>query len=237
MKKFLIVLFLMLTSISSLAQLKVGADVYSRYLWRGLDFGDAPAFQPTLSYTSGGFTIGAWGSYAFPTTGTTYSENDLFASYSISTEKSGSFSALITDYYIPSAGIPFGHFKHKVHPDGTPKFAAHTIEGGITYSGPEAFPISLALYSNLSNDPDNSTYIQVGYPINLEEASLSLAAGFVPSKSAYYLVDKGNIINLSITGSKTIAITDKFSIPINVSYISNPSQDKTYLVFGASFVL
>lgn len=231
MKKYFIVIFIMLTSISSFAQIKVGADIYSRYLWRGLEFGDAPAFQPSLSYTNGGFTIGAWGSYAFPTTGTTYAENDLYASYAISTEASGSFSAVITDYYIPSYGIPFGYFKPK-----TGFVAAHTIEGGLTYTGPESLPISLALYANLSNDPDNSTYIQVGYPITISDATVSFAAGFVPSKSAYYLVDKGNIINLSITASKTISVTDKFSFPINVSYISNPSQDKTYLVFGASFV-
>lgn len=236
MKKFYTTFIIMLFSLSTFAQLKIGADIYSRYLWRGLDFGDAPAFQPSLSYTSGAFTIGAWGSYAFPTAGTTYAENDLFASYSISTEAAGSFTALLTDYYIPSYGIPFGHIKHKTDANGDPKYAAHTFEGGITYTGPESFPISLAIYGNLSNDPENSTYVQVGYPINLNEATISFAAGFVPSKSAYYLADKGNIINLSITGSKTIAITDKFSVPINVSYIGNPSQDKTYLVFGASFV-
>ncbi|MBI3123596.1 MAG: hypothetical protein HYZ10_04250 [Ignavibacteriales bacterium] len=236
MKKLYIAIIILTASITSFAQIKVGADIYSRYLWRGIDFGDAPAFQPSLSYTSGSFTVGAWGSYAFPTAGPTYAENDLWASYAISTEASGSFSAIVTDYYVPSAGIPFGHFKHKVEQDGTPKFAAHTIEGGLTYSGPEKFPISLALYANLSNDPDNSTYIQVGYPVAVSEATVTFAAGFVPSKSAYYLVDKGNIINLSITASKTISVTDKFSFPINVSYISNPSQDKTYLVFGASFV-
>lgn len=231
MKKYFTIVIVMLFSISSLAQLKVGTDIYSRYLWRGLDFGDAPAFQPSLSYTSGGFTVGAWGSYSFPTTGATYAENDLYASYSFATETSGLFTAIITDYYIPSYGIPFGYFKPK-----TGFVAAHTIEGGVTYTGPESLPISLALYANLSNDPENSTYFQVGYPITVNDATVSFAAGFVPSKSAYYLVDKGNIINLSITGSKTIAITEKFSIPINVSYISNPSQDKTYLVFGASFV-
>src|SRR3989339_341013 len=135
MKKLYIAIIILTASITSFAQIKVGADIYSRYLWRGIDFGDAPAFQP-----------------------------------------------------------------------------------------------------NLSNDPDNSTYIQVGYPVAVSEATVTFAAGFVPSKSAYYLVDKGNIINLSITASKTISVTDKFSFPINVSYISNPSQDKTYLVFGASFV-
>jgi hypothetical protein len=231
MRKFYIVLFIMLASITSFAQIKVGTDIYSRYLWRGLDFGDAPAFQPSLSYTSGGFTIGAWGSYAFPTAGPTYAENDLFASYSLSTEASGSFSAIVTDYYIPSYGIPFGHVESK-----TDYSAAHTFEGGLSYTGPESFPIALSLYTNLTNDPENSTYIQVGYPVAISEATVTFAAGFVPSKSAYYLVNKGNIINLSITASKTISVTDKFSFPINVSYISNPSQDKTYLVFGVSFV-
>jgi hypothetical protein len=236
MKKLFIVLIVILTGVSSFAQLKVGADIYSRYLWRGLDFGDAPAFQPSLSYTSGGFSIGAWGSYAFPTTGTTYAENDLWASYSLATEKSGAFSAVVTDYYIPSAGIPFGHFKHIVEADGTPRFAAHTIEGGITYAGPESFPISLAFYTNLSNDPDNSSYIQASYPFAVSDATVTLAAGFVPSKSAYYATADGGIINLSISAAKSISITDKFAIPINVSYIANPTLDKTFLVFGASFV-
>lgn len=236
MKKLLTILITLTITAGSFAQVKFGADIYSRYLWRGLDFGDAPAFQPSLTYTTGGLSFGAWGSYAFPTSGTTYSENDLWASYAIATEKSGSFSIIVTDYYLPSAGIPFGHYKHHVEPDGTAKFAAHTIEGGLTYSGAESFPIQLSFYTNLSNDPDNSSYIQVGYPITITDATVTIAAGFVPSASAYYLTDKGNIINLSITTAKSIAITDKFAIPINVSYIANPSLDITHLVFGASFV-
>jgi hypothetical protein len=231
MKKYLIILTLVfLTSISSLAQVKFGADIYSRYIWRGVDYGNAPAFQPSLTFTTGGFSIGAWGSYAFPTAATTYSENDLWASYSISTETSGAFSVLFTDYYLPSAGIPFGFYKPK---DGAG--AAHTLEGGLSYSGPASFPITLAFYTNLSNDVDNSSYIQIGYPFTVSDATVTLAAGFVPSKSAYYLTDKANLINLSITAAKSIVITDKFSIPINVAYIANPALDVTYLVFGASF--
>ncbi|MEW6652426.1 MAG: hypothetical protein AB1394_03050 [Bacteroidota bacterium] len=231
MKKYITLLLVFLFSIGSFAQLKVGADFYSRYLWRGLDFGDAPAFQPSLSYASGGFTIGAWGSYSFPTGSASYAENDLYASYSFATKTSGSFTAILTDYYIPSYGIPFGYFKPK-----SPYSAAHTIEGGLTYSGPESLPISLALYVNLSNDPENSTYLQAGYSFAVGESIVSFAAGFVPTESKYYLIDKANVINLAINGSKTIKLSDKFSVPINVSYISNPSQDKTYLVFGASFV-
>lgn len=230
MKKLFTLIFVTLLTVSSFAQLKFGADVYSRYVWRGLDLGDAPAFQPSLTYTIGGFSVGAWGSYAFPTSAPTYSENDLWASYAVSTEASGSFSVIVTDYYFPSAGVPFGYFKPN---NGTG--AAHTIEGGLAYSGPESFPISLAFYTNLSNDVDNSSYIQASYPVTVGDASLTFGAGFVPSASAYYVTDKGNFINLSVTAAKSIAITDKFSLPINVSYIANPALDKTYLVFGASF--
>ena len=229
-KGTLILVAIILSSLSSYAQLKFGADVYSRYNWRGLDFGDAPAFQPSLSYTIGGFTVGAWGSYAFPTAAPTYSENDFYASYTYSTEKSGSFSLLYTDYYIPSAGIPFGFYK----PTSSGP-AAHTLEGGVSYSGPSTFPLSLSLYTNLSNDPDNSSYIQASYPFSVSDATISLIAGFVPSKSVYYGTTKGGFINLGISAIKNLVITDKFSLPITVSYIGNPSVDKTYLVFGVSF--
>ena len=228
MKKKIIVLTLVLfTSTGSFAQLKFGSDIYSRYIWRGLDLGDAPAFQPSLSYAIDGFSIGAWGSYAFPTSSKTYTENDLYISYAFSTESAGSVTLLLTDYYFPSSGIKFSDFEKNG--------GAHTMETGVIYSGPENFPVSLSAYLNVHNDPDNSAYIQVSYPVAVSDAIITLAAGFVPSKSAYYLTEKGNIINLSITAAKSITITDKFSIPLNVAYIANPVLDVTYLVFGASF--
>jgi len=226
-KNILILVVIVFTTFNSFAQLKFGADIYSRYNWRGLDFGNAPAFQPSLAFTAGGFSIGAWGSYAFPTTTTTYAKNDLYASYAFSIVSTGNFTLLFTDYYYPSAGIKFSDFEKNG--------GAHTVEAGMTYSGPEKFPISLALYLNVHNDVDNSSYIQIGYPFSVYDATITLAAGFVPSKSAYYVTNKANLINLNITATKSIAVTDKFSIPINGSYIANPALDITYLVFGASF--
>ncbi|MCW8818976.1 MAG: hypothetical protein OQK61_01520, partial [Ignavibacteriaceae bacterium] len=43
----------------------VGADVVSRYVWRGTQFGDGIAVQPWLSYSFPGIgvEVGAWGSY------------------------------------------------------------------------------------------------------------------------------------------------------------------------------
>ncbi len=43
----------------------VSADLVSSYVWRGSKFGKGPAIQPTVKFTSGGFTLGAWGSTCF----------------------------------------------------------------------------------------------------------------------------------------------------------------------------
>jgi len=64
------VLFIILAGNTLVAQTKdtskfnVTADFMSRYIWRGLDYGKSPSIEPTLSFTKGGFEIGAWGSYS-----------------------------------------------------------------------------------------------------------------------------------------------------------------------------
>jgi len=208
------------------ATVSVGADIYSRYNWRGLDFGDSPSFQPTLSFSAGGFTIGAWGAYNFFSgTNPAYSENDLFASYSIATPLSGSFSILYTDYYYPSSGLSF--FKYDIS-------GSHVLEAGLGYSGPESFPIQLTGYYNFKNDPDKSVYIQVGYPANVGEVSLSFFAGFTTASSSWYATTNAGLINLGIAATKNVIITDNFSLPVHVSYIMNPYLEQSILIAGIS---
>ncbi|MGE5424106.1 MAG: TorF family putative porin, partial [Syntrophothermus sp.] len=80
-------------------KLNVGADIVSRYIWRGCDYGNSPAVQPTLSLTAGNFEAGVWGSVAMFSF---YKEVDLYAKYSLK-----GFSVSFTDYYIPSTnGTP-----------------------------------------------------------------------------------------------------------------------------------
>ena len=71
----------------------VSCDIYSRYIWRGTDFGNNPSIQPGITYTAGPVTLGAWSAWQFSGQG---SENDLFISYS-----TGSLSFTVTDYFFP----------------------------------------------------------------------------------------------------------------------------------------
>ena len=58
-----------------------GLDIYSSYIWRGTKFGSGPAFQPSVSFSTGGFEIGAWGSVSASTDEAF--EMDLYANIEI----------------------------------------------------------------------------------------------------------------------------------------------------------
>ena len=223
-KSMIILSTVLLLSNISFSQISIDADIYSRYNWRGMDFGDAPSFQPYVTYTTGGFSIGVWGSYSFAGIGSVYSETDLWASYTVTTE-SGSFSLLYTDYFFPYLGLKYSNYK-------TDGLGAHTLEGGLSYSGPQSFPVSIAGYYNFRNDPDKSSYFQVGYPFNVGDIGVTVFAGAFGSKSAAYGTDKFTFINTGLTFKKTIAVTDKFSLPATASLIYNPNIEQLYLIFG-----
>jgi hypothetical protein len=227
-----LLLLLLLTSAAT-AQFKFGGDLYSRYIWRGVDYGNAPSFQPAVTYTAGGLSIGTWAAYSIGSSkvdtatgaATVFAEHDLWASYSIPTE-SGTFALLYTDYYYPSAGLKYFDFK------GTG--GAHVLEVGGSYTGMESFPITIAAYYNFHNDVDNSIYVQASYPFTIEAGTLTAFVAGTPAKSAWYVSTDAAIINAGITLTKTVKVSETFSLPVTASYILNPHVEQSYLILGVS---
>jgi hypothetical protein len=207
----------------------INADLVSRYVWRGFDFGNSVSVQPALSYTLGGLNVGVWGSYGLAMKSSDYDEIDIFASYSISS-KAGTFKPLVTDYTFPYLNTKFFNFDE----DST---GSHTIELGLAYTGPDKFPVSVFVGVNVYNDDDNSPYFEVGYPVSLNDVSLNLFAGATKGTSAWYGVDEDEIavLNIGVTAAKAIAVTEQFSLPVAVTFVVNPYVEKSYLVFKMSF--
>ncbi len=229
-RSYLLALFTagFLTTEAAFAQVDVGAALMSRYVWRGVDYGDSPSLQPALTFTAGGFSIGTWGAYSLAGTDDgVFSEHDLWMSYDIETE-SASFSFIVTDYHYPVARLKY--FDYAGDGEG-----AHTIEIAGAISGPESFPISLFAAYNVHNDPDNSLYIELGYFFTLGDVELSLFAGGSTGQSAWYGTTKGALINTGLTVTKSLVITDTFSLPLSASFIVNPDLEHSYLVFGIEF--
>ena len=192
------------------AEVGLGADVVSRYIFRGQDFGNAATIQPSLSYSQGSLEIGAWSSWAI--TGGAANENDLYATYS-----NGPIAVTVTDYYFPTAvGAEFLNFDA----DG----GSHTLEimGTVDL---EAVSVTGAV--NVHGDSEDSIYLEVALPLSgewSEGADVSVAVG--AGNGVYTTDDKFGLVVLSVTASK-----DSYS----ASYILNPESELTFLVFGKSF--
>ena len=219
--KAVLMIFFFAGTLSAQTSVSGGADFVSRYLWRGLDFGNSFSIQPSLTLTSGGLEAGVWGSYPFTNTANGNEEIDMYLAYSIS-----DFSLVVTDYYFPNSGLKLGNYDDP---------GAHIIEVGVSYGGSESFPISLAGYMNVYNDDDNTVYFELGYSTEVSDVAVDFFVGGTPGgDGGYYGTTEFNLINIGITASKDIKITDDFSLPVFSSYIMNPNMEVGYLLFGFS---
>jgi len=240
MKKTLLVFIFITTLFASTnlfaqsnVDINAGADVVSRYVWRGIDFGNSPAMQPSLSFAYSGLELGFWGSYTFNETASGSDELDAYISYSFDIE-SVSISALVTDYYFPNAGIKLGNLNNYDNEDGA---GAHLLEAGLSISS-EKFPFAISAYYNFYNDAGNNTYFQIDYPFTAGEYELGIFCGATTGSEenpAFYGSENFSVINVGIQASKSIKITTDFSLPVFAAYSINPKIEQSYLVFGISF--
>jgi hypothetical protein len=214
------------TNSKSIFSINVSADLVSRYVWRGQPFEQSFCVQPTLALNISNFTIGAWGSYSLVKD--TMDEHDLYLVYTFETP-SGNFTANVWDYHNPNLGKKFFNFKSDE--------GAHCIEFSLGYNGPKFFPINFLGAYNIHNDADKSTYIEIGYNFDIKDIKMNLFIGGTKGISKWYGVieDKLAIINAGISATKTIKITDSFSLPIGVAYTMNPYIEKSFLIFKLSF--
>ena len=194
----LLAVFTVAISAIMVGQIKLGTDIYSHYVWRGAALHSAESFQPALTYTAGSLSVGAWGSYS--AAGAGYAENDLWASYAF-----GPASVIVTDYYIPSLLPATATFFDYNTAKGA---GSHVIEVGVSYTGGESLPISVAAYYNVIGgllDPDNSSYVQVSYPLTIESTTLTTSIGFTPAKStAWYVTTGAGVVSIGVMAAKII---------------------------------
>lgn len=210
----------------------VGADVVSGYVWRGQDLGDA-AVQPSASVSYKGFSLGAWGSYGIVNSDDT-KELDFTAAYS-----AGGFTVGVTDYWFSGAEEQDRYFMYNAHR------TAHVFEANVGYDFGKC---SVNWYTNFAGSdyrPDGkraySSYVEIAAPFKLGGLQWNAAVGAVPFKSgATYLdaagepVDGFAVTNITLSASRDMKITEKFSLPVFAAVTANPNSQKMYLTFGVS---
>lgn len=227
--------------------LNAGADLVSRYIWRGQNFGNSAAIQPSLSLDAFGFSLGAWGSYAFSrytywvddstSVDDTFTETDLFLSYTYKY-----FSLILTDYYAP---VPIDTLPGMNYFNWKNTTTWHTLEITLVLNGPEKFPIQF-LASTLVYGADKgkdstgvwgagttnnySTYFELSCQFDVKGFGIKPFIGGIPFGSSWY-GPKAGINNLGVNVRKEIPISKKYSLPVQSNLVFNPLAKKAYLVF------
>lgn len=228
-KSIIVAIVMILVPAAGNAQDKVetslGADLVSSYIWRGTDCGGV-SFQPNLSVSYKGVSLGAWGSVGFDQNDT--KEFDLMLGYS-----AGGFSLLFTDYwFFPSdEQAQIGYFKYSAHN------TQHVFELSAGYDfGVMGISWNTNIggsdYYNADGKRSYSTYVALTAPFRLGGIDWNAEVGFTPWEGMY--ADKFNVTNLSLKASKEIKVTDSFSLPLFTQVVFNPYTEGAYFVLGLS---
>lgn len=195
-----------------------GADFYSSFVWRGTRLGSGPSIQPVIEFASGAFTAGAWGSYDF----NDYQEVDLYISFALP----AGFSIGITDYYSPG----LRYFDYSA-PSGS-----HAFEITLDFSG-GSMDMSANYVINEAGGVGSvggDLYFEAGYSFKL----LRLFAGVGNGWHTYDPDTEENVFavcNLGLEVSKTVPVTERFSIPVTGQLVLNPYSEQMFIVAGFSF--
>lgn len=218
-----------------------GADLMSRYIWRGIDFGNSPAIQPNIAFTWQGLCVGAWGSYsispALDYNGGlgTYAETDFYISYTHQY-----FTLMFFDFFLPNPYTP--NFNNKYY-DFDNVSTGHAVEASLSFNGTETFPMQLMvgtlIYGADKNDKGEnnfSTYAEVNYNFALKSMKMNLKPFVGASfKESNWYGEKPGVINMGLTAKKELPITSVYSLPLQLSLITNPNAQTMYFVFGITF--
>jgi hypothetical protein len=233
-------------------KLQVGADLMSRYVWRGVSLGgNSPSIQPWIKYDIKGetsphaLTIGSWGAYTFSQTSN--QEVDLYLTYSFK----DMISLTVTDYFFPEL---FSTPDRSNYLNFSKDSTCHLFEGIVSFNGTDRIPFTLLFAMNfygndalrLNNDGSAkgifmSKYIELGYGKSIGDVDLNVFIGAALDKPktdigevGFYGNQSAGIINLGLKASKAIKINDNFSLPIQASFIVNPEAKNVFFVFGIS---
>lgn len=215
------VLLLLITAMSvrpvQAQEISTGADFVSTYVWRGVAYA-GPSIQPFVDITAGNFSIGGWGSQGYDG----FQEMDLYLSYSFDF----GLSLGITDYYYP--GTPWLSFSEDADAGDA---SSHAFELNAGY-GTGAFSLSANYIFNEASGAGSAggdTYFELGYALSGADLFIGAGDGWHSSDGDFALV------NLGVTVSKELKITETFSVPLFGTMVLNPDSEQFYLLAGVSF--
>lgn len=207
----------------STSPFSLNLELVSRYVWRGLEYGEGATFFPSLNYTCGNFTA-----YALGCTGLNgdYKEVNLGLLYKLQ-----SFTITLADSYATTkAGLKDQYLNL------SQRSTRHNLDLRLMYE-PNKIPFwffgSCFVYGNdrLSDGSQAySSYLEVGYRKSfLPHQIFSVALGATPNKSFYTNYERSaGFVNVTLQYAVGLQL-GKLELPVSVAYTLNPQREKSYV--------
>lgn len=199
----------------------ISASLFNRYIWRGVNFTDAPSFQALFAYSKGGFEIGTYGATTLNGDKRGYGNTiEIYATY-----KYKNFSVTIDDYFFYEAIDSLNNYFEYG------KNTTHFVEGRLRYDHAKFYLMTgYTLYTRESDDT-NGLYIEAGYYLN---DYLKIVAGGLTSSSFLNFQDRGGITNIGIYGNKKVVITPSFGFDLQTALIASPNYKSVADIAGVA---
>lgn len=220
-------------------KLEVKADLMSRYIWRGINSGgnNVPSIQPSITYSVGGFSLGLWGENSIGSDNY-LQEVDFVLSYN-----NEYFGIILTDYFTRNDTAKTNHFF-----EFDDEKTSHCVEVALFSAPIKELPIGVLFAINVwgadakNKDGDiyYTSYMELSYEKTIKDTDLKVFLGSTLNKpdeglEGFYKNENNGVINVGFTLSKELKITDKFSVPIQSSFIVNPESENVFMTFGMTF--
>lgn len=219
----LLFLFIVVAVSGQKPEVEAEIIIQSRHIWRGNKLGDAVAIEPSFTISGGRFSFNLW---AARTTNNSYSEIDLIPSYSFN-----HFTFTVFDYYNP---VPGENNQYLNFQEGKNR---HSLELSLdNYSiDKQRFKWMIGTFvlgdkNEETGNPFYSTYLEFKYPFAVLGIETEPFIGLTPFPG--YYADKFALINTGISFGKELELKLPFSIPLGLSFISNPYSKQSFVIFA-----
>lgn len=200
----------------------LSAELASKYMWRGTELSNAPCIQPTATINYKEFYFGYWGSTPLQAGGN--SEADLMLGW-----QSKYVGICLVDYFVMNHSIERNYYF-----DWSKDKTTHDLSIEINFPGTEKIPVrALAAFNFYGLDDLNSRYYELAWMFSKNEFEGEIFMGGTDNEGWYGPYE--GIVNTGIMLKKSIAITEKYSLPIFTRFIVNPQKENVYFVLGLKF--
>lgn len=197
--------------------------IQSRHVWRGSQMGNDIAIEPSITFACNRFSFNVW---AAITPDNSYSEIDLIPSYTFNP-----FKLSLLNYYNPVPGDLNRYLNFK---EGKSR---HSLELTLDNYSVEKKKLKWMIGTFLAGDRNlvtgkslYSTYLEFKYPFTIWVIDVNPFVGITPFHG--YYADKFAVIHTGISFGKELDLKLPFKIPLSLSYIANPHNQKNFIILS-----